>query len=464
MYSIKNIFFLAFSIFVLYFAYIQQHRLTPAEVPMQSKDDVERVASDLLASKNLRFVSSRTLQSLWAGYGHISRIVAAPQKTKQDGTKPEEQSSFVLKYITPPHSTAPARGPPEEGHLRKLLSYQVELAFYTRLAPLLPPEVAVASCAASIHSSPSAGADVEFKTAMLLSDLRPAFPVAGERRGALAVTQVHAALSWLAGFHGFWWGHVQSGGAEPSGVDLFSRDALVRPPLVHFEEHGDAFIRSAAEDGPASVWLNGGYTYLETRRSEYAGLCEDDSSEWAEALCQPVADRGSSVAELVARVLAPRSERGSDDGALAAYQTLIHGDVKSENLFTNEKGDKVAFYDFQYVGLGIGACDLAKLFTCSVPRSMLLGTAGRSDRHGQRLPMEEGEEKLLRAYLDVLRRASGRTYEWDAFVRHWETALVDWLRFQASWGFWGNTEWLEGRVRSILADKAWVDWLLDSTK
>lgn len=450
---------------------------------MQSKGVIEHVAADLLASKNLRLVSSRTLQSLWAGYGHICHIVAAPLHGDDDDLNDasEKQSSFVLKYITPPHAPTSRGAPPDEGHLRKLLSYQVELAFYTHLAPLLPPEVAVASCLASIHSSPpaaaeaTAGADVEFKTAMLLTDLRPAFPVAGERRGALADAQVRAALGWLADFHGFWWGRVRDGGG-PGG--LFDRGGLVRPPLAHFAEHGDAFMRGAAAAGGADgeggsraarVWLNGGYTYLETRRGEYAGLCEDGGSEWAEALCRPVAGgRGLSVADLVARALAPQAGGG---GALAAYETLIHGDVKSENLFTNEQGDKVAFYDFQYVGLGIGACDLAKLFTCSVPRSMLRGPAGAEGQRGagghqqpQRLlAMEEGEERLLRAYLERLRRASGRSYEWDAFVRHWETALVDWLRFQASWGFWGNTEWLEGRVRSILADRAWMEWLQAAT-
>lgn len=468
--SVKSIFYLLLSSFVLYVAYRERYWLKSHEKIMQSQSDIERVAGDLLASINLRFVSSRTLQSLWAGYGHICHIVAAPLHGDAS-----EQSSLILKYITPPQ--APGRDPrPDEGHLRKLLSYQVELAFYTHLAPLLPPHVAVASCLASINSGPAAAPsapsapDVEFKTAMLLTDLRPAFPVAGERRGALPEAQVYAALGWLADFHGFWWRRDRDGGGGGGG-GLFDRGRLVRPPLAHFEEHGDAFIRSAAAAGPdgegkaASVWLNGGYTYLETRRGEYAGLCEDDGSEWAGLLCRPVAGREMSAAELVARALAPEAEGGG--GALAAYQTLIHGDVKSENLFTNKQGDRVAFYDFQYVGLGIGACDLAKLFTCSVPRSMLLKgtTGGKRDGGGRQLllPMEEGEEKLLRFYLERLQRASGKSYEWDAFVRHWETALVDWLRFQASWGFWGNTEWLEGRARSILADRAWMEWLRAAT-
>lgn len=429
---------------------------------MQSQVDIERVANDLLDTKHLRLVSCRTLQSLWAGYGHICHILAAPSAngaSKQDQER-SQQTSFILKYITPPNVSHGTK--PEEGHIRKLLSYQVELAFYTHLAPQLPPDVAVATCHASFNSSTAstfksqnsngnADTDVEFKTAMLLTDLRPAFPVAGEKRATLTETQVYAALDWLAGFHGFWWGRIREG-----GNDLFDRSKLVRPPLQHFEEHGEAIIKTAESDRAAHVWLNGGYTYLATRQSEYGNLC-DEGSEWTEALCQPIEGLNLSVAELVAQALAPKPTADGSHAGMAEYETLIHGDVKSENLFTNTKGDKVAFFDFQYVGLGLGVCDLAKLFTCSVPRSML-GKTQQSQLH-----MGNDEERLLRSYLEGIQRASGRDYDWDVFVRHWETALVDWLRFQASWGSWGNTEWLEGRVRSILASPEWMDWLRTST-
>jgi aminoglycoside phosphotransferase (APT) family kinase protein len=192
--------------------------------------------------------------------------------------------------------------------------------------------------------------------------------------------------------------------------------------------------------------LNGGYTYLATRRKEYASLAADSESEWSSALCTPLSPYGRSIAEIVANVLAPR---GQD------FETLIHGDVKSENLFTTESGNEAAFYDFQYVGLGLGVCDLAKLFTCSVPLHMLT----EDDDGSIELPMHELERKLLERYRENLLAGSSKTYNWETFVRHWETALVDWLRFQASWGFWGNTEWLEARVRSILKDNDWRVWL-----
>lgn len=180
---------------------------------------------------------------------------------------------------------------------------------------------------------------------------------------------------------------------------------------------------------------------------EYQSLVDDDS-EWTRPLTESLADQSQSVSELVAAFLSPST---SGQSPIEGYQTLIHGDVKSENLFTSQSGEEVAFYDFQYTGLGLGVCDLAKLFTCSVPLKMLVGDEYVEDV----LQMQEGEKVLLQRYWQKLRNTSDKDYEWDLFVQHWEIALVDWLRFQASWGFWGNTEWLEARVRSILSDEQW---------
>jgi thiamine kinase-like enzyme len=159
-----------------------------------------------------------------------------------------------------------------------------------------------------------------------------------------------------------------------------------------------------------------------------------------------------SVAEMAASFLTPRGR---------SIESYIHGDVKSENLFTTRDGNKVAFFDFQYVGLGLGVCDLAKLFTCSVPLEMLVES---QDLLPERLMMGDGERHLLEQYHNsLLYERKSDFYEWAAFKRHWETALVDWCRFQASWGFWGNTEWLEARVRSILDDDEWRHWIIENT-
>ena len=126
---------------------------------------------------------------------------------------------LILKLISPPKSvTAGSGGEDEaqdEGHLRKMLSYQVEQYFYARLAPHLHPETTpVARCLASTYDndtscffSAAAGqgdkdvSDGGAVIATVMEDLRVHFPVAGGKRDVLTPTQVHAALDWLATFH-----------------------------------------------------------------------------------------------------------------------------------------------------------------------------------------------------------------------------------------------------------------------
>jgi hypothetical protein len=421
-------------------SYILRHHYT-STVQMPSPPSPQEVASALLAEKGLDVLSLSLLQSLWAGYGQICRVAALPKSTSTRSSRPnvddaapkdsavstpKDRHSYILKLITPPSSKRS-----DEGHTRKILSYQIEQYFYTQLAPRLPATIPVAKCLASINKQQSDGSST---TAMILSDLAEDYPVAGEKRAALTSIQALSALDWLSNFHGFWWSRVK---------DL-KHSELVLPPLEQVKRD------NGSEN---SVWLNGGYTYLATRRNEYHNLVRDSDSEWSEALTKPVDGHDKSIAELVAAFLTPST---SIKTPFEDYQTLIHGDVKSENLFTNTAGDKVAFYDFQYVGLGLGVCDLAKFFTCSVPLEMLVS----SGHIPHALTMGDGEKELLLRYWKNLKAVGGREYEWERLVQHYEIALVDWLRFQASWGFWGNTDWLEARVRHILQDKGWRESLV----
>ncbi|KAJ4288978.1 hypothetical protein N0V90_011320 [Kalmusia sp. IMI 367209] len=411
---------------------------------MALKQSAHEVASSLLASQGLHLHSLEVLQSLWAGYGQICRITATPfpspnssgatSRTASTATSsvstPQEVQSYILKLITPPPTKAG-----DEGHTRKILSYQVEQYFYTDLAPQLPRHIPVARV---LTSTKEAAPDGSVSMAMIISDLKQAYPVAGEKRDVLNTPQVKAALDWLSSFHGFWWPRVST----------MDKKSLVRPPLQEVTTDGE-------DARNKSVWLNGGYTYLATRRSEYASLAADHDSEWW-ALTDWEKDE-YSISELVAHVMAPKQRGWSP---MEEYMTLIHGDVKSENLFTSRGGEEAVFYDFQYTGLGLGVCDLAKLFTCSVPLSLLVEDLSVP----RELGMQEGERKLLERYRTNLRKESGKEYEWDIFVSHWEMALVDWLRFQASWGFWGNTEWLEARVRYILKNELWKDAVAGNAK
>ena len=430
---------------------------------MPSQSSPQEVAASLLAEKGLDVVSVTLLQSLWAGYGQICRIEASPKPSSpsksqisniEDSTKwkdttkstKQENQSYILKLITPP-PTKPNKT--NESHTRKILSYQIEQYFYTHLAPQMPSSIPVAKCLASTNEQNQDGTST---TAMILTDLKQAFPLAGEKRATLTRLQTLAALDWLSNFHGFWWSRASN----------FDGNALVLPPLEQTK-------RKTSEQANQSIWLNGGYTYLATRLDEFANLASDTSSEWSSILTQPLPNSPSnlSLAECLAKFLAPSPPNSNPPSHISQYQTLIHGDVKSENLFTTADNSttttstpnqplSVAFYDFQYAGLGLGVSDLAKFFTCSVPEAMLVYSGPCCPRREdgpmpEKLMMHDGESDLLRRYLENLTEVSGKEYDWDVFLRHWEVALVDWLRFQAGWGFWGNTGWLEARVRYILA-------------
>jgi len=408
--------------------------------------DGEGVAKAMLAEHSLELISLKKIQSLWAGYGHICQVtvrassdaVAARIRKTYGGdisvldADGNETFPLILKLISPPVASELE----DEGHLRKIFSYEVEQNFYRSIIPKLGGDLPVARCIAAVRGSSGSGSDKSGGlTAILMTDLRLKYPVAGEKRAVLNEKQVHSALRWLSDFHRRSW-----------RVLPIPLEELLQPPIQEAERRSRCSnATTSTTSGKSSVWLNGGYTYLATRRTEYTSLAADATSEWSTALCTPLSSSGCPIAEMVARVLTPRGRE---------CETLIHGDVKSENLFITKSGSEVAFYDFQYVGLGLGVCDLAKLFTCSVPVHMLT-----EDDSSNELSMDVRERQLLELYRENLLVGTDKVYDWNTFVRHWEAALVDWLRFQASWGFWGNTEWLEARVRSILKDEKWINWL-----
>lgn len=426
----------------------------------------DRVARTMLSRHSLELISCTTIQTLWAGYGQICAITAkamtdeaAKYLDQLFGVQVQVQSSsssagagtgtvypLILKLISPPQQQQNTAKGEDEGHLRKMLSYEVEQCFYSEVVPRFGGDgVAVAGCLASTREMTGSenGAEEldDGLMAIIMVDLRVKYPVAGEKRSVLSAVQVHGALDWLAGFHGRSWSLL---------LQLPDRlDAYVLPPLEEARRRRRRQEGSKKNSAGSGLWLNGGYTYLATRRKEYESLARDTYSEWSDALCKNPTGSSMSIAEMVALFLTPCGR---------PVESYIHGDVKSENLFTTKDGDEVAFFDFQYVGLGLGVCDLAKLFTCSVPLDMLVDDAGGP--LPEQLEMCDGEKELLQRYRSgLIKYREATSYEWSTFRRHWETALVDWCRFQASWGFWGNNEWLEARVRSIVSDQEWRDWL-----
>ena len=173
-----------------------------------------------------KLVSSTQIASLWSNYGHIYRLKLST-----------EPKSLILKSIHPP-----AVDDPDESHLRKLLSYDIERWFYQNLASRLPVFVKLAQC----YLFPNAE-DGEHN--LLLEDLSAAYPFPAS--GSLDRDATLCVLQWLAGFHGTFFRVHRQRNAD--------KLTLVPPPKEWTVTEG------ATSHG---VWQRGTYFYLGTRREE----------------------------------------------------------------------------------------------------------------------------------------------------------------------------------------------------
>ncbi|KAJ3530385.1 hypothetical protein NM688_g7717 [Phlebia brevispora] len=288
-----------------------------------------------------------------------------------------------------------------------MLSYDVERWFYHHLADRLPSHVKLARA----YPLPE---DQEHN--LLLEDLSVDFPFPAS--GSLGKDATLCVLDWLAGFHGTYFG-------------IHNRDkkllSLIPPP--------SSWSEGATTSG---IWQRGTYYYLDTRKEE---LDKVDEEEYAWLL--------------------PWVEKVNDaiDREIKRFGTIIHGDVKGANIVFSRnpfpprrKGKaskdvadssqplQCALYDLQYVGLGLPTLDLVYFFGTSVESSLLSPST---------------EKELLQAYHASLSRylstPDRAAYTFDVFWHHWELAIVDWYRFMAGWGFWGNDSWVERRAREVVS-------------
>ncbi|KIM23724.1 hypothetical protein M408DRAFT_76999 [Serendipita vermifera MAFF 305830] len=344
--------------------------------------------------------SSTRIATLWSNYGSIDRV----------HLRGDSPPSIVVKTVKPPplHSGEQA----DESHVRKLLSYKVERFFYSELSSRLPTTAKVAHYYPTTENQEEEDRPVQ----LFLEDLSIEHPIPA--RGSLDRENTLTVLSWLATFHGTFWNIHQ----DP---DIKSR--LVPPPLQF--KGGNT----------AGVWEQGTYWYLDTRRDE---LDSTDVGEYKWLLNW--VDKVDTTIKAEA----------------AKYGTLLHGDVKGANTVFSHKDSatqgarsRCALYDFQYVGIGLVTRDLVKFLGTSV-QSGLLRTL-------------EQEKELLRAYHADLMQSVGLRpesrrlaqemaitnieYDFSDFWGHWELALVDWCRFMAGWGSWGNSSWVERRAKEIVS-------------
>ncbi|MGB0887829.1 MAG: oxidoreductase family protein [Vicingaceae bacterium] len=122
------------------------------------------------------------IQSLWSGYGKISRY-------KLTGSSFDK---VIVKNIIFPNNTNHPRGwNTSNSHNRKVKSYQVETAFYEKYN---------AFCGGNCRTPKLLGStSIGEEQVIVLEDLDAAgFPI---RKSSLTIEQVKVCLSWLANFH-----------------------------------------------------------------------------------------------------------------------------------------------------------------------------------------------------------------------------------------------------------------------
>lgn len=152
------------------------------------------------------------IQSLWSGYGKISRYQLAGA---------EMNTVIVKNIIFPTQSNHPRGWNTSKSHNRKVKSYQVETAYYTSFNDLCNS----ACRTPRLISSNTIGE----QQVIILEDLDVAgFPV---RKSELTIEQIKVCLNWLANFHATFMGQ------QPKGL-----------------------------------WETGTYWHLETRPDEFAAM------------------------------------------------------------------------------------------------------------------------------------------------------------------------------------------------
>uniref|UniRef100_A0A7S4K565 CHK kinase-like domain-containing protein n=1 Tax=Odontella aurita TaxID=265563 RepID=A0A7S4K565_9STRA len=359
------------------------------------EDSLLRLLPDIDGVESIS--SESDLQQLWAGYGSVRAFTAVVHRRDSSSPGSEEESvNLIVKRVRPP---------PDDGtsvsHARKIRSYEIEANFYSKYAPRVRSssgaECALPSAYHVESSSSSSSSDPSPSFTFLLSDLRSDFPVPDPYR--MDGKRTEAALRWLAAFHAVFW-------EDDEGAAL-----------------GD-------DDEPSSsLWECGGYWHLDTRREELERV---SNREWGRLKA------GASVID-------GRMRRSAE------FRTVCHGDFKSANLLFRSDGSECAAVDYQYVGGGFGMKDVVMLLVSSVDSGTMC--------HGKR----ERVLELLRYYREALAenlRSIGRVpadrvaaYSFDAAVQHYELCLMDYVRFMAGWGFWGeNCRYAQDECRRIIED------------
>lgn len=296
----------------------------------------------------------------------------------------------------------------DETHfLRTRKSYTVETAFYQKFSR------AVRSMGAKIGECVLVRWNDDFTDGLLvMEDLRgePSASLCGmtgrsvDQKLALNMDQAMASLEWLAQFHASFWGLNDLGGA--SLLDL---------------------------------WSIGSYWSLEKRQSDLAKV----ETEWHKIIANfsdlfPREFSDQEISKLGPRLREWATSVDKELQSAPSNMTLLHGDFKTANIFLNNGTPSAC--DFQWVGPGMGAKDVAYLLWSSIDPEVVASN----------------EHLLLNFYYDTLmgllrkKNICEPSFSKEEFLRYIDLAFVDYVRFLVS-SMWGSTtpETCAGKQTSI---------------
>ncbi len=187
-------------------------------------EDFPRLIRQAAGASSIELIE--VIQELWSGYGTIQRYRLTGSKQKR----------IVVKHVHFPDLKHHPRGwNTDRSHVRKLRSYEVEMAWYDRWSARCAAGCPVPDCLALETRGD--------ETLMVLEDLdESGFPA---RREEVSNTEISACLHWLANFHASFLG------CEPEGL-----------------------------------WPQGTYWHLETRPDELAALTDLPLQQAASAIDQ----------------------------------------------------------------------------------------------------------------------------------------------------------------------------------
>jgi aminoglycoside phosphotransferase (APT) family kinase protein len=157
------------------------------------------------------------IQALWGGYGEIFRVYFTGI----------DRETAIVKRVAPPASGD------DEGHARKLRSYEVEAAWYRRFAPRCGEACRVAALLGLREDAT--------ERSFLFEDLDAAG--FAERRPGTTPAEIDACLRWLAALHATFLG-----------------------------------------EAPEGLWFQGTYWHLATRRRELEAVADAELARAAPAL------------------------------------------------------------------------------------------------------------------------------------------------------------------------------------